>query len=128
MYKIFKYLFIANVYKRAKKSIIFLTLSLVALVLTTFMMNDVIAVSSGIGIYILLLGKWSMILLLMGFIGFNIVKIINIFVSPFKASSSEGSNKALTNLTRDTKKSKILNKETLFTKSDLIIQKYVKDA
>ena len=119
MFKVVKYLFIANLYKRAKKSILFLSGSFIALILTTFLINDVIAVASGMSVYILLLSKWIMIVSLLIFIGFQVVKIINIASSPFSSSADKPSD--------GTKKENILNKEKIYTKSDLIVQKYMKD-
>lgn len=129
MFKVFKYLFVANLYKRAKKSIILFFASFIALILVTLIMNDVIAVASGMSVYMLLLSKWIMILLLLAFIGFYGIKIVNIAFAPFSSNSdNDDTSKILIISSTDSKKAKILNKEQLHTKSDLIIQKYMKDS
>ena len=126
MFKVLKYLLLANLYNRAKKSFFILFGSLISLLLTSLILNDAVSVASGISIYILLLVKWIIILSLLGLIGFSILKIINVATSPF--TTEEKSQDANETIIVDVKKARVLNKEKLLSKSDLIMQKYMKDS
>ena len=123
MFKVLKYLMFANLYSRAKKSFLILFGSIILIILISLIINDAVSVASGISIFILLIIKWVSILSLMALIGFSILKIINIATAPFKSEKVV----TITDAAVDSKKDRILNKEKLFTKSDLILQKYMKD-
>jgi len=125
MFKVLKYLFIANLYARAKKSFLVLFGAIISLILISLIINDAVSVASDISIYILLVVKWVSILSLLVLIGYSILKIINIVALPFTTESQS----SITNTTvaDSIKKDRILNKEKLFTKSDLILKKYMKD-
>jgi len=126
MFKAFKYLLLASFYKKAKKSFVMLFIAIVALILVSFIMDDMMGVSFGISLYLLLLVKWVLILTLWSVIGFSILKIFNIATNPFESQGNKTSKDKQENYT-DTKKDRILAKEELFTQSDLILQKYIKD-
>ena len=124
MFKVLKYLMFANLYNRAKKSFFILFGSIISIILISLIINDAVSVASGISIFILLIIKWISILSFMALIGFTILKIINIATTPFT------SEKVVSNTDEtvvNSKKDRILNKEKLFTKSDSILQKYMKD-
>ncbi|EDZ63133.1 hypothetical protein SMGD1_2054 [Sulfurimonas gotlandica GD1] len=123
MFKALKYLLLANLYSRAKRSFIALFISVVSLILITFIMGDIISVSSGVSLYSLIIAKWFIVLAVLGFIVFNILKIINIATSPF---TKETTVHTVVTSEVDMKREKILNKEKLFTKSDSILKKYIK--
>lgn len=92
----------------------------VSLILFLFIISDILSMASGLFIYIVLIVKWIVIPILLGLISFSILKIFNIASNPFDSTEEEPAVK-------DTKKEKILSKEKLQTKSDLILQKYMKD-
>jgi len=127
MLKAFKYLLLASLYKKAKKSFVMLFVYLVALMLISFIINDLMSISTGVAVYILLLIKWVLILSLLSLIGFSILKIFNIATNPFESKEDEVTKSNKEKLFTDTKKDRILAKEKLFTQSDLIMQKYIKD-
>ena len=124
MFKVLKYLMFANLYNRAKKSFFILFGSIISIILISLIINDAVSVANGISVYILLIIKWVSILSLMALIGFTILKIINIATTPF---TSEKVVSSTDETVVDRKKDLILNKEKLFTKRDLILQKYIKD-
>ncbi|MCD4667313.1 MAG: hypothetical protein K8R44_01755 [Sulfurimonas sp.] len=124
MFKAFKYLLLASLYKKAKKSFVMLFVYLVALMLVSFIINDLMSISTGVAVYILILIKWVSILALLSLIGFSILKIFNIATNPFKSKEDEINESCKA---QDVKKDRILAKERLFTQSDLIMQKYMKD-
>lgn len=119
MFKVFKYLLLVKLYQKAKKSFVMLFVYIVSLVLLSFMMDDIISISSDSLGYILVLIKWILNLLLLVLIASSILKIYTLASSPFEQKEKK--------VTVDTKKDRILAKEKLFTQSDLIMQKYTKD-
>jgi len=126
MFKAFKYLLLASLYKKAKKSFVILFISIVALLLVSFIMDDMMSISFGIPLYLLILVKWILILILWSVIGFSILKIFNIATNPFKPQEDKISQDQQPS-NRDIKKDRVLAKDELFTQSDLIMQKYMKD-
>ena len=120
MFKTLKYLFLASLYKKAKKSFIMLFVYFVALMLSMFLLSDILSIATGPFVYIVLAVKWTVIPVLLALISFSIVKIFNIASNPFDSKGEE-----LT--VKDTKKEKILSKQKLHTQSDLILQKYMKE-
>ena len=127
MFKALKYFLLATLYKKAKKSFMMLFIYVTSLILISFILNDLISISSGITIYILLLIKWLSILLLLGLVGFSILKILNIATNPFEKHEKEDMDTDKTKDPVHNKKNRILEKDQLFTTSDLIMQKYMKD-
>ena len=127
MFKALKYFLLATLYKKAKKSFMMLFIYVTSLILISFILNDLISISSGITIYILLLIKWLSILLLLGLVGFSILKILNVATNPFEKHEKEDMDTDKTKDPVHNKKNRILEKDQLFTTSDLIMQKYMKD-
>lgn len=127
MFKVIKYILLANLFKKAKKSFIMLFIYVVSLILISFIMNDLMSVAIGVMVYILLLVKWAIILSLLRLIGFSVLKIFNIATNPLKTNSKDDSEDNEVQVLQDVKKERILSKEKLFTQSDLILQKYMKD-
>ena len=121
MFKVFKYLYLANLYNRAKNSFNMSLIYIVTLLLISFIVNDFISISSGSELYMIILLKWVSILILWSLIGLNIFKIFNIATNPFSESSKEIEKET------DTRKDRVLAKKKLQTTSDIIIQKYIKD-
>ena len=119
MFKVFKYLFLVTLYKKAKKSFVMLAMYVVLLILLSLILNDLISVATGLTVYVLLLVKWVLILLLLLLIAFTLVKIFSVATNPLKKREEEREV--------NTKKERILAKEKLSTKSDLILQKYMKE-
>lgn len=115
MFQALKYLLLANLYSRAKKNIIALFVALLFLIVVTFIMGDIIDVSNGVTLYSLIALKWFFILATVSFIVFNLLKIINLATTPFEKEKKT-----------DKKREKILEKENLLTKSDIILEKYTK--
>ncbi len=122
MFKALKYLLFAGLYQKAKKSFFVLFGSIIALILLNLIISDVVDVSDGITVYVLLIVKWIANLSILGLIGFSILKIINAATDPF--TSNKPKVKPINEL--DSKKDRILAKETLLTKSDVILEKYMK--
>ena len=107
MFKALKYLLFANLYKRAKKSFIYLASSIVAFIVMSFIMSDAISVASGVTVYFLLVAKWIILLILLGLIGLSILKIFNIATTPF--GDKEKKDRPIKSTASDAKKEKILS-------------------
>lgn len=127
MFKAIKYLLLVNLYKKAKKSFMMLFVYVVSLVLISFIINDLMSISTGAMVYIFLLVKWIAIISLLSLIGFSLLKIFNIATNPFEVKQNEVSKDDEAQVSQNTKKDRILAKEKLFSRSDLIVQKYMKD-
>jgi len=123
MFKALKYLLFAGLYKKAKKSFFILFGSIITLILINLIISDAVTVSSGTSVFFLLIVKWTSNLFLLWLMGFSTLKIFNIATNPF--ASKQCKIKALKE--SNSKKDRILSKETLFTKSDLILQKYMRE-
>ena len=118
MFRVFKYIFIATLYKKSKKSFITLLASIVTLALVSFMLNDFIEVSQGVNVYMLLVFKWLVIVILLSLIVYNTLRIINIATNPFETKKESS--------TKEQKKNRILEKDELLSKSEIIMKKYMK--
>jgi len=118
MLKLFKYLYLANLYKSAKKSFIMLFVYLISLVLIVFIINDIISVSTTASVYFFILIKWVATVVLLVLIVLTLIKIIDTALNPISGGK--------TLKKEDPKKKRILAKEKLTSKSDTILRKYMK--
>jgi len=117
MLKIFQYLFIVNIYKRSKRYMHLLLIALLFMVFTSFIMEDLISISSGTKLSFLVTIKWSILFLLLSLVLYSFYKIVKISTSSFKGEKRE-------ERADKSKKESLLAKEILSTKSDFIIEKY----
>lgn len=127
MFKTLKYIFLASLYKKAKKNFKMLFIYIIALILINLIVDDLMGVTTNLTIYILLAIKWSSTFVLWYLIGHNIFKIFNMATNPFEQKEDLATQSVDDTTSSDSKKKRILDKDKLLTKSDLIIQKYMKD-
>ncbi len=127
MFRVFKYLIMASIYKKAKKNFIILFISAFFLIITNLIINDLIEISSDKIIFLLLLSRWCITLILLSLIIFSITKIFNIIVNPFEKKDNQSLLSTTSKVYKDEKKDYLLSKEKLLTKSDLIMNKYTKN-
>ena len=127
MFRVFKYLIMASIYKKAKKNFIILFISAFFLIITNLIINDLIEISSDKIIFLLLLSRWCITLILLSLIIFSITKIFNIIVNPFEKKDNQSLLSTTSKVYKDKKKDYLLSKEKLLTKSDLIMTKYTKN-
>jgi len=113
----------ANLYNKAKRSLLGAGIMLVLLVISTFIMNDILTVASDSEKYIFLLVKWILVLFFMAMFGYYLLKVFNVATAPIRSKTKESEP-----VVRDNKKERILAKEQLLRKSDRIMDKYVKAA
>ncbi len=120
MFKTLKYLFLANTYRKAKRNILTIIAMFILLMFSTLLMNDLLDVATGGEKYIFLTVKWIMIFLFLSIIVYNTLKVLNAITQPLSIANSSKPKVV------DTKKEHIMAKEQLSTKSDQIMQKYMK--
>ena len=116
MFKLAKYYMLVNLYKRAKKNILRVFMSIVLMVLVSYLFADITTVVSKENSYGFLALKWLILLVSMFIIIVNIRQIVKIASSPF----GEEVNKTVSNV----KKERILAKEHLISRTERIIEKY----
>ena len=127
MFKIMKYLFVINLYKRAKKQFVILVFSLATIILSSLILSDVMTVASGLSLYLLIALKWIIILSLMFLMVLSILKILELAL-PVPINTKQTNVIEVHNEAVNRKKEIILNKGRIFTESDMILQKYTRDA
>ncbi len=114
MFKIAKYYFLLSWYKKTKRNIVALIVFAVLFVVSTYMFGDLIAMADDkLG---LVIAKWITILVLLTVIAFNMVQLFKVVPVPFKKEESDR--------VADQRKEKIISKEHLLSRSDLIVNKY----
>ena len=123
MFKLLKYLLLANLYKRAKKKIILFLGTLFTLIFFTLILNDLLSVADGVNIYLLLITKWVGIFAIFAFMVRTLLQIISMATT----LSHKDDTPTYSSTTKESKKEHILAKERLYTKSETILEKYMKD-
>ena len=119
MFRAFKYIFFVNVYRQSKRNIAFVLGSLLALMLTVMISNDLITATAGLEKYLLILMKWSIVFLILGLLVINLKSIWK------KAIKSVSLAKEKDDTTEpNIQKESILTKSKLKSRSDLILEKY----
>ncbi len=114
MLKMAKYYVLVNLYRKAKKNILVILISLIMMVLLSYLFTDLVAMEVYTG-YLLVL-KWMMYLILLSVIVWNVRKMTSLDILAFGKQNQE------TGI--DVKKENILKKEHLFSRSELILNKY----
>ncbi len=115
MFKLLKIAFFVGIFKKAKLNILLIVLSLFLMIVLDAISDDILKLSSESSPIILFL-KWSINIILMFVIFFNIRKIIKI--DYIITNKKKYKNK----ITRD----KILGKTVLTSQRDIITKKYSK--
>ena len=114
MFKIAKYYFLLNWYQKTKRNMIAIIVFAVLFVVSTYMFADLIAMADEkLG---LVIAKWIAIVGLLAVIAFNVGQIFKSVPTPFKKEEKDQ--------VVDSRKEKIVSKEHLVSRSDLIINKY----
>ena len=117
MFRIIKYIAAAHIYRRSKKPIAAIGVLTAVLMLSVLILNDFIQEMQS-GRYLLLLLKWTLVLVLLAAIAKNIQKVIRaVKAPPAKPARVAGFN---------AKKERILAKEYLLSRRERIIANYKK--
>ena len=114
MFKLAKYYFLLNIYQKRKRNLIAIVISLLLLVVTSYLFSDLIIMAENkLG---LVVAKWIILLFMLAVIVVNIRQIFTGIQYPFQTEKYDQPV--------DLKKEKILSKEKLVSRSDLILNKY----
>jgi len=114
MFKMAKYYVLINLYRKARKNIMVIAASLIIMVLLSYLFADLVLMEVYTGQFIIV--KWVVNLLLLLIIVWNIRKMTSIVILPFRKEHKK--------TIVDFKKENILKKDHLFSRSDLILNKY----
>ena len=114
MFRLAKYYILLNLYRRAKKNIVSMVVSLLTMGFVSFIFSDIIEVARNSSQFGLIAIKWLTLLSLFAVIIFNLLKIMKIASVPFEDKDR----------VPDERKEKLLAKEHLKSRSDLIFEKY----
>ena len=117
MFKLAKYYVLVNIYKRAKFSVVWLFASFVAMIMTSFVFTDLMAMANGSVRTVLVGTKWFILFSLLGLMGYHLRKIFKSASSPF---GTEGTKEIIL----DEKRERVMAKEKLRSRSELIMDKY----
>ena len=114
MFKIAKYYFLLNWYKKTKRNMIAIIVFTVLFIVSTYMFADLIAMADEkLG---LVIAKWIAILVLLAVIAFNVGQIFKAVPTPFKKEENDQ--------VVDLRKEEIVSKKHLVSRSELIVNKY----
>lgn len=122
MFSFFKTVFFLGAIKKIKNSIFIIIFSLILIVVSSYFFVDILKIPNGNPYFILAI-KWAIILVLIIVIILQVNKIININYLSIKK------DKVLDRYNKDKtfdKKHKILKKDTLTSRLDIIIKKHKK--
>jgi hypothetical protein len=119
----------ANIYKKAKTEIGILAVMGMILFISSAVLNDFISATQGIHLYTLIALKWIVVIALLGLMVLKILKIINVTISnPLSIQKTVQQKRVTLGQEKfNAKKEHIMQKTTLLTESDMIIQKYTKE-
>ena len=116
MFKFAKYYVLLSLYRKIKNNIMGIMVSILCMIISSYIFSDIIGMMENDNSYDLIIIKWLIHLIFLVMIVFNLREILKVISSPFKKESTE--------LVQDEKKERILAKNHLIGKSDLIIEKY----
>lgn len=116
MFKIVKYYMLLSLYRRVKKNIIVIVISVLIMILTSYIFIDLIEMLDKSNKFGFIAIKWLILILLFVVIVVNMLKIMKTLSEPF---GKEQNDQVL-----DETKERILAKKYLMSRSDLILRKY----
>ena len=114
MFKFAKYYVIANIYKKTKVSIWVVLGSLATMPIVSLVFSDLAAMTGGEGIGLMIGLKWMIFFSLLAVTAFHLRKIFKSISLPFTDER----------VIVDEKKDRVMEKLTLRSRSDIILDKY----
>ncbi len=116
MFKLAKYYVFLNLYQNAKRNVLIVLASVVLFMMSIFLFSDLIIMAHGNEKYTFIIAKWIVLLSILIVIIWNIRVALKKVRHPFQ---NESKYEKL-----DERKEKLLAKERLQSKNDLILKKY----
>ena len=120
MFKLIKWVLLLTIWARSKVKIVAILLIWIGLITFSQVINDILEFTDDNDLYLIYI-KWAVILALSIFSGYLIFKVYLDFSPSSKPEASGSLTKAVQ---PNTRKSRILAKEQIKTKSESIIEKY----
>lgn len=114
MFKLAKYYILMQWYQKSRKNLITIMVSVMSLVITSFIFSDLIAMTDKK--VSLVVFKWIVLSALFGLLIYNIMQVFKAVRIPFQ---KEHNHRKV-----DVRKEKMLEKAHLVSRSDLILKKY----
>jgi NADH:ubiquinone oxidoreductase subunit H len=118
MFKLAKYYVLVNIYKRARFSVLLVLISLVLMFITALIFSDLMAMVNVSGRTVLIAMKWLILFILIGLMAYHLRKILRSTSHPF--GTTEGKSEIVVNKKRE----RLMAKENLHSRSDLVLEKY----
>ena len=114
MFKLAKYYVLMQWYQKSRKNLTAILLSVILLVITSFIFSDLIAMTNDKASLVIL--KWMVLSGLLAVMTYNIVQVFKAVRIPFQKEHHPE--------TVDLRKEEIVQKEHLVSRSELILNKY----
>ena len=116
MFRLAKYYILLNLYRRVKRNIFTVLISMLMIFVVSFIFSDLRKIIVGEGTYIIIAVKWTILLSLGVLMVLNLFRIVKAVSVPFGKDDNQCID--------DPQKEKILTKENLLSRSDQVIYKY----
>lgn len=116
MFRIVKYYFILNLYQKTKRNMVAIIVSVFFMTLVPYFFTDFIDMVESSDRYVPVIWKWILLLFLLSILIFNVLRIFKAIHIPFLKEQKVKSP--------DFRKERILEKDHLLSRSDLILKKY----
>ena len=116
MFKMAKYYMFLKLYRDAKRNVLLVLLSIILFIVSVFVFADLMAMAQGNEKYTFLMSKWVLLLSILAAIVWNTKVALKKIRHPFSKGNKH--------MVKDVRKEKLLAKERLQSKQDLILKKY----
>ncbi len=116
MFKFAKYYMLANIYKRTKFSVWNVLGAMVAMVVTSLVFSDLVAIAEGSGKAMMIGLKWLILFILLSVMAFHLHKIFKSVSLPFNREP----------IVSNEQKNRVMEKVILRSCSEIILDKYRK--
>lgn len=116
MFKMAKYYMFLKLYRNAKRNVLLVLLSIILFIVSAFVFADLMVMAQGNEKYTFLMAKWVLLLSILAAIVWNTSVALKKVRQSFSIESKQ--------IVKDVRKEKLLSKERLHSKQDLILKKY----
>jgi len=118
MFKFAKYYVLVNIYKRARVSVLLVLVSLILMLITSLVFADFMTMENGGGKRVLITVKWFILFTLLSLMVYHFRKIFRSASRPFGITESKAE------IVVNKKRERLMAKDNLHRRSDLVLEKY----
>ena len=118
MFKLAKYYVLVNIYKRARFSVLLVLVSLILMFITSLVFADLMTMEDGGGKTVFIAVKWFILFTLLSLMFYHLRKILRSASRPFGITESKAE------IIVNKKRERLMSKENLHSRSDLVLEKY----